>query len=126
MTAYAGPMEAERSSRRALARLVRGVGGCLLAGAMSVPLGPTTTGRAVDQMNSSSMRGVPVPPAPVAPRADMVWVPDRYVPIPGHPSGVFVPGHWRQVTPDGRVIAPPLTGTVPGTGAVETIPRETP
>ena len=119
-------MNAERSTRRGLARLVRALSGCLLAGAMSVPLGPTTTGRAVDQMNSSSMRGVPVPPAPVAPRPDMFWVPDQYVPIPGHSTGVFVPGHWRQVTPDGHVIVPPLTGTVPGTGAVETIPRQTP
>jgi hypothetical protein len=119
-------MDPERLTRRPLARLVRAVGGCLLAGAMSVPLGPTTTGRAVDQMNSSSMRGVPVPPAPVAPRPDMVWVPDQYVAIPGHPTGVFVPGHWRQVTPDGHVIVPPLTGTVPGTGAVETIPRQSP
>jgi hypothetical protein len=100
--------------------------GCLLAGAMTVQLGPTTTGRAVDQMNRSSMRGVPVPPTPVAPRADMLWVPDRYVPIPGHPTGVHVPGHWVQVTPEGRVIVPPLTGTVPGTGAVETVPRQTP
>ena len=119
-------MNAERCTRPALARVVRAVGGCLLAGAMSVPLGPTTTGRAVDQMNSSSMRGVPVPPVPAAPRPDTVWVPDRYVPIPGRPTGVFVPGHWREVTPDGHVIVPPLTGTVPGTGAVETIPRQSP
>jgi hypothetical protein len=100
------------------------VSGCVLAGAMSVPLGPTTTGRAVDQMNSSSMRGVPVLPAPRAPRADTVWVPDQYRPIPGHPEGVLVPGHWVQVTPDGHVIVPPLTVTVPGTGQVETLPRD--
>jgi hypothetical protein len=56
----------------------------------------------------------------------MVWVPDQYVPIQGHPTGVFVPGHWVRVTPEGRVITPPLTGTVPGTGAVETIPRQSP
>ena len=91
---------------------------------MSVPLGPTTTRRAVDQMNSSSMRGVPVPPLPATPRPDMVWVPDQYVPVPGHPGGVHVPGHWNQVTPDGHVIVPPLTVTVPGTGAVETLPRD--
>lgn len=100
--------------------------GCLLAAAMLVQLGPTTTGRAVDQMNSSSMRGVPAPPAPRPPRGDMLWVPDRYVAIPGHPGGVFVPGHWVPVAPDGRAVAPPLTGTVPGTGAIETLPRQTP
>ena len=119
-------MDTRRAARGRSARWVNALSGCLLAGAMSVPLGPTTTGRAVDQMNSSSMRGVPVPPAPVAPRADMIWVPDRYVAIPGHPDGVHVPGHWVTVTPDGRVIVPPRTGTVSGTGAVETIPRETP
>lgn len=106
--------------------MTRRLGGCLLAGALLVQLGPTTTGRAVDQMNSSSMRGVPVPPAPVAPRRDMIWVPDRYVSIPGRPDGVFVPGHWAHVTADGRIVEPPLTGTVPGTGAVETIPRQSP
>jgi hypothetical protein len=93
---------------------------------MTVQLGPTTTGRAVEQMNRSSTRGVPAPPVSPAPRGDMVWVPDRYVPIPGHPSGVHVPGHWVPVTPDGRVIVPPRTGTIPGTGAITTIPRESP
>jgi hypothetical protein len=106
--------------------MTRRFAGCLLAGAMMVQLGPTTTGRAVDQMNRSSMRGVPVPPAPVAPRPGSVWVPDRYVRIPGHPDGVHVPGHWVLITPDGRVLAPPLTGTVPGTGAVEIVPRQSP
>jgi hypothetical protein len=53
-------------------------------------------------------------------------VPDRYVPVPGHPTGVHVPGHWVHVLPDGRVLVPPLTGTVPGTGALETIPRQSP
>jgi hypothetical protein len=112
--------------KRITRRLAGMLSGCLLAGAMAVPLGPTTTGRAVDQLNSSSMRGVPVPRAPVAPRPDMVWVPDQYVPVPGHPTGIYVPGHWRQITPDGHVIMPPLTGTVPGTGAVETLPRQSP
>jgi hypothetical protein len=56
----------------------------------------------------------------------MVWVPDQYVPIPGQPGGVHVPGHWVQVTPDGHVNRPPLTVTVPGTGEVQTLPREAP
>jgi hypothetical protein len=82
--------------------------GILAAGAMAVPLGPTTTQRAVDQMNSSSMRGVPTPPpaARPAPRPD-VWVPDRFVSAPGAPAGVFEPGHWVQYTPEGQRIAPP-------------------
>jgi hypothetical protein len=113
-------------THRTLRRLARAVSGCLLAGAMSVPLGPTTTGRAVDQMNSSSMRGVRVLPAPAAPRPDMVWVPDQYRPIPGRPEGVHIPGHWEQVTRDGHVLVPPLTVTVPGTNTVETLPYQSP
>jgi hypothetical protein len=96
--------------------------GCFLAGALMVQLGPTTTGRAVDQINAGSMRGVPVPPVPAVPRRDPVWVPDRYVYTPEHPRGLHVPGHWVTVTPEGQVIAPPQVGTVPGTGASETLP----
>jgi hypothetical protein len=96
----------------------------LAGGAMSVPLGPTTTGRAVDQMNPSSMRGVPpAPPAPVA-RPDAVWVPDRWVAVPGAPQGVFEPGHWVIFTPEGGVSAPPPP---PGAGPATPVPpRQTP
>ena len=107
-------------------RLFRAVSGCLLAGALSVPLGPTTTGRAVDQMNSSSMRGVPVPPIPAAPRASQVWVPGAYVPVPGQAEQVFVPGHWRTITSEGQVILPPLQGTVPSTGATDPLQGQAP
>jgi hypothetical protein len=107
-------------------RLARAVSGCLLAGAMSVPIGPTTTGRAVDQINASSMRGVPVPPIPAARRPTSVWVPDSYVSVPGQPERVFVPGHWRGVTPEGQVIVPPLRGTVPSTGASEPLQGQAP
>lgn len=74
---------------------------------MAVPLGPTTTQRAVDQMNGASMRGLPAPPAREAPRPDTVWVPDRWVAAPGAPTGVFEPGHWVIYTPEGGRIAPP-------------------
>ena len=86
---------------------MRCLAGLLAGGAMAVPMGPTTTQRAVDQMNSSSMRGVPTPPVRQAPRQDMVWVPDRFVPAPGAPQGVFEPGHWVTFTPEGGRIAPP-------------------
>jgi hypothetical protein len=104
-------------TRSAWTRLARAVSGCLLAGALSVPLGPTTTGRAVDQINAGSMRGVPVPPILAAPRPSSVWIPGSYVAVPGQPELVFVPGHWREVTPEGQVVVPPLRGTVPSTGA---------
>jgi hypothetical protein len=90
--------------------------GLLAGGAMAIPMGPTTTQRAVDQMNSSSMRGVPTPPVRQAPRQDMVWVPDRFVPAPGAPAGVFEPGHWVTFTPEGGRIAPPppVPGAIQG------------
>jgi len=96
--------------------------GWLLVGAMTVQLGPTTTGRAVDQMNANSMRGVPVPPVPTALPPGRIWVPDRYVYTPEHPTGLHMPGHWMTVTPEGQVIAPPQVGTAPGTGRAETVP----
>ena len=102
------------------------VAGWLLVGAMAFQLGPTTTGRAVDQLNSSSMRGVRVPPAPAAPRPARVWMPDRYVYTHEHPHGLHVPGHWVTVTPEGQVIVPPRVGTAPGTGAAETLPPSAP
>ena len=107
-------------------RLFRAVSSCLLAGALSVPLGPTTTGRAVDQINSSSMRGVPVPPIPAAPRTTQVWVPGAYVGVPGQAEQVFVPGHWRVITPEGQVIVPPLRGTVPSTGETDPLQGQAP
>jgi hypothetical protein len=90
--------------------------GLLAGGAMAVAMGPTSTQRAVDQMNSSSMRGVPTPPVRQAPRQDMVWVPDRFVPAPGAPAGVFEPGHWVTFTPEGGRIAPPppVPGAIQG------------
>src|SRR5690242_18086459 len=88
-------------------RYVRCTAVMLFAGALSVPLGPTTTGRAVDQINSSSMRGVPTPPVREAPRPDSVWVPDRWLSVPGAPQSVFEPGHWVIYTPEGGRIAPP-------------------
>ena len=106
--------------------LTRAVTGCLLAGALSVPLGPTTTGRAVDQINAGSMRGVPVPPIPAAPRARSLWVPGSYVAVPGQPEQVYVPGHWREITPEGQVIVPPLRGTVPSTGASDPLLGQSP
>lgn len=81
----------------------------LLAGAIAIPFGPTTTQQAVNEINAMSMRGVPTPPpaARPAPRRDAVWVPDRWVPATGAPQGVFEPGHWVIFTPEGGRIAPP-------------------
>jgi hypothetical protein len=102
---------------RALGRRLRGgVAGCLFGGAMLVPLGPTTTSQAVNQMNATSMRGVPsVASRPVA-RDAMIWVPGRVVRLPGE-GVVTVPGHWERRLPDTREVhVPPLTVRNPATG----------
>jgi len=104
-------------------RLVRAATGCLLAGAIVVPLGPTTTSQAVNQMNATSMR--PLPPAAPRPvvRDSMMWVPARVVPVPGEPAGAVVPGHWERRLPDtGAVFVPPLTIFRPSTGTYESVP----
>ncbi len=89
---------------------------------MLVPLGPTTTSQAVNQMNATSMRGVPpVASRPVV-RDSMTWVPDRTVRLPGEGT-VVVPGHWERRLPEGReVYVPPLTMRNPKTGATTTLP----
>jgi hypothetical protein len=108
--------------RRRVRRLVRGTTGCLLGGAMLVPLGPTTTSQAVNQMNATSMRGVPsVASRPVV-RDAMIWVPTRVVPLPGEGT-VVVPGHWERRLDDGREVhVPPLTARNPETGGTTTLP----
>ena len=110
---------------RTLRRLALGTAGCLLGGAMLVPLGPTTTSQAVNQMNATSMRGVPsVASRPVV-RDSMIWVPDRAVRLPGEGT-VMVPGHWERRLPDGReVYVPPLTVRNPETGATTALPAAT-
>jgi hypothetical protein len=102
-------------------RFLRSIGGCLLAGALTVPLGPTTTGRAVDQINRMSTRPLPsAEPRPVV-RDDMVWVPDRVIRVPGQGEAT-VPGHWEQLTREGRQQVPPITVVDPATGAVTSYP----
>jgi hypothetical protein len=107
---------------RSLGRLT---GGCLLAGALMVPLGPTTTSQAVNRMNSMSMRPLPMVAPTPAFHESMVWVPDRVVHVPGGlgpPTTIVVPAHWERRTPEGDVYVPPLTAPVPGTGGLISYP----
>jgi hypothetical protein len=103
-------------------RLARGTAGCLLGGAMAVPLGPTTTGQAVNQINRSATRPMPsVGPAPVTGET-MIWVPPRMVTIPGQGS-VTVPGHWERRLPDTREVhVPPLAVDPPRPGGTISVP----
>jgi hypothetical protein len=40
----------------------------------------------------------------------MMWVPDRFVQVPGVDTPVLVPGHWERRLADHEVHTPPLTG----------------
>ena len=99
-------------TRHLLRRLVRSMAGCLLGGAMAIQLGPTSTSQAINQMNATSMRGVPsVAPTP-APRTDMIWVPTQVMRLPGEGT-VTVPAHWeRRGTRTGETTTVPA-GTRP-------------
>ena len=79
-----------------LRQLARVATGCLLGGALmvpmggsvTVPMGPTTTSQAVDQFKAMSMRTLGTLPAGSTPSAVVVgdgmqWVPDRMVSVPG-------------------------------------------
>jgi len=75
-----------------------------------VPGGTTPGGAMFDRLNKSSTRPVPTTPAPsVHPPSD-IWVPDRYVQVPGTDGQVLVPGHWERRLSDHEVYTPPLTG----------------
>jgi hypothetical protein len=82
--------------------------------------GPTTTGRAVDEINGMSNRPVPTTSrAPAVAAPDSVWVPDRYLGVQG--GTVFVPGHWERIVSPREVYVPTLTVTRPD-GQAETVP----
>ena len=86
-----------RTIRCLIRALTRASTGCLLGGALTIPLGPTTTGQAVDRMNQMSTRPLPSADARPVVRDDMVWVPDRTIRVPGQ-GEALVPGHWEQLT----------------------------
>jgi hypothetical protein len=76
----------------------------------------------VDQINAASTAPVPtVAPRPVGP-PDRVWVPDRYVPVPGGGSVALVPGHWERRLSDREFSVPPLSTLDPADGRVRTYP----
>jgi hypothetical protein len=107
--------------RDALSRVVRAGVGCLLGGAMMVPLGPTTTSQAVNRMNATSMRGVPVTPPIAGGRDTAIWVPARVVPVPGEGT-VMVPAHWERRLEGRDVYVPSLAVRDTATGVTETVP----
>ncbi|HEV8617672.1 MAG TPA: hypothetical protein VGU22_19435 [Methylomirabilota bacterium] len=94
-------------------RLCRSWAALLLGGALVLP-GPTTTSRAVDQINGMSTQPLPTTPPRAVMRPDMIWVPDRYLRVPGEAGMARVPGHWEQVLSPHEVYVPPLVVDGPG------------
>jgi hypothetical protein len=115
-----------------LRRITRAAAGCLLGGALMVPMGgsviapmgPTTTSQAVNQINSLATQRM----TPTAPRATVgepaQWVPDRMVLVPGA-GAVMVPGHWERQLEPHKVFVPSLTIRNLQTGVTSTFPAGT-
>jgi len=81
---------------------------------MKSPPGGTTPGGAIfDRLNQSSTRPVPQTPAPHVAPPNSMWVPDRFVQVPGVDGQVLVPGHWERRLSDHEVYTPPLMGRTP-------------
>ena len=113
--------------------MVRGATGCLLGGALMVPMGGSVIGpmgptssasQAVNQINSLARQPLPstTPRAVVGEPAQ--WVADRVVPVPGA-GVVVVPGHWERQLEPHKVFVPSLTVRNPQTGVMSTFPAGT-
>jgi hypothetical protein len=74
----------------------------------SLPATPMS--RTIQRLDQSSMRPLPTVPPSAVPRSADVWVPDRFVRLPGVVGDLHVPGHWERTLPDGEVFLPPLAG----------------
>jgi hypothetical protein len=79
----------------------------------SAPGGTTPGGAIFDRLNQSSTRPVPTTPPPSVRQPNDLWVPDRFVQVPGADGQVLVPGHWERRLSDHEVYTPPLTGRTP-------------
>jgi hypothetical protein len=107
-------------------RLREALGPCLLAGGLAAmpSLGGTTASQAVNQITGSATQGLAIPPPPSATRPNQLWVPDRWLPVPGQTTPALVPGHWEQRIDERRSYAPPIIVVDPSTGATRVSPAE--
>jgi hypothetical protein len=76
----------------------------------SPPGGTTPAGVLFDRLNNATTRPLPQAPASVPTTPSDVWVPDRFVQVPGMDGQVMVPGHWERRLSDHQVYTPPLSG----------------
>lgn len=82
------------------------------AQSLATPTGATRPSQILDRLHHAVTKSLPsLPPAPGAAPAASVWVPDRYVTVPGVDGFVHVPAHWEQRTATGEHHVPPLPGT---------------
>lgn len=113
--------------------MVRGATGCLLGGALMVPMGGSVIGpmgptssasQAVNQINSLARQPLPSTTPRTVVGEPAQWVPDRVVPVPGA-GVVVVPGHWERQLEPHKVFVPSLTVRNPQTGVMSTFPAGT-
>ena len=76
----------------------------------------------LDQLQRSVTRPTPIAPRSPVSRPDQIWVPDRYVPAPGVPEGLYVPGHWERQLSEREYYVEPLVACRRGTNDCRTIP----
>lgn len=97
-------------------------GGSSFTSRLATPTGRSNVAAdAASGINATSTRGTPWSPGQRVVRPDTMWVPDRYVSVPGAPEGVLVPGHWERRISEREVYAPPLVIVHPRGGS-ELIP----
>ena len=77
---------------------------------------------ALDRLRGAVMRPVPVVPPRDVRQPDMVWVPDRYIAMPGAPQGVHVPAHWERRISEREFYVPPVVICEPTTGVCQMSP----
>lgn len=102
----------------ALAQATLSTGGSSFTSRLATPIGRSNVAAdAAAGINAMSTRSTPWSPGQRVVRPDMLWVPDRYVPVPGAPEGVLVPGHWERRLSDREVYVPPLVTVHPHGGS---------
>ncbi len=62
---------------------------------------------AIDRATAMAKQPLVATPQQQAPRIEMIWAPDRFVPIPGEPGLARVLGHWERRVTEREYYVPP-------------------
>lgn len=84
--------------------------------------GRTPSSAAIESIVRSVTRPLSAPATPDVVRPDMVYVPNRYVDVPGEPGPLLVPGHWERRIREREYYAPPLPACYGPTGGCLSVP----